>query len=116
MIQLSMALKSGINDSSSIICLISMRKYVMTIRDLSTSYIEVKIVCHKSDTTQLLITQFNCFETETGHKVNSLIVMKCHSNVSYKPLPSSHFLFILVSWKCLIDWLVVILFMMYLYN
>jgi hypothetical protein len=47
-------------------------KYVLTIRDLSSSYSEVKILKKKDETTKLLIKVINRFETATGKKVKCL--------------------------------------------
>jgi hypothetical protein len=47
-------------------------KYVLTIRDIATSYSEVKIMKSKDETADLLIAQIRAFETATGCKVKCL--------------------------------------------
>ncbi|KAI7944584.1 hypothetical protein MJO28_010279 [Puccinia striiformis f. sp. tritici] len=47
-------------------------KYVLAIRDIATSYSEVKILRTKGEACKLLINQILCFETATGKKVKSL--------------------------------------------
>ncbi|KAI7936385.1 hypothetical protein MJO29_015688 [Puccinia striiformis f. sp. tritici] len=47
-------------------------KYVLAIRDIATSYSEVKILRTKGEACKLLINQILCFETATGKKVKIL--------------------------------------------
>jgi hypothetical protein len=47
-------------------------KYVLTIRDLSSSYSKLKIMKTKDETTKLLIDVINFFETATGKKVKCI--------------------------------------------
>ncbi|KAI7933088.1 hypothetical protein MJO29_017035 [Puccinia striiformis f. sp. tritici] len=47
-------------------------KYVLAIRDIATSYSEVKILRTKSEACKLLINQILRFETSTGRKVRCL--------------------------------------------
>jgi transposase InsO family protein len=47
-------------------------KYILTIRDLSTSYSEIKILKNKGETAKLLMEQITKFETVTGKKVNCI--------------------------------------------
>jgi hypothetical protein len=47
-------------------------KYLLTIRDLSTSYSEIKILKNKGETTKLLIEQILKFKNATGKKVKCI--------------------------------------------
>jgi transposase InsO family protein len=47
-------------------------KYILTIRDSSTSYSEIKILKTKGETTKMLIDQINKFKTTTGKKVKCI--------------------------------------------
>ncbi|WAQ84738.1 hypothetical protein PtA15_5A311 [Puccinia triticina] len=47
-------------------------KYILAIRDIATSYSEIKIMSKKSEATQLLIDQVLRFETATGKRVRCI--------------------------------------------
>ncbi|PLW18316.1 hypothetical protein PCASD_18518 [Puccinia coronata f. sp. avenae] len=47
-------------------------KYILTIRDLSTSYSEIKILKNKGETAKILMEQITKFETVTGKKVKCI--------------------------------------------
>jgi transposase InsO family protein len=47
-------------------------KYILTIRDLSTSYSKIKILKNKGETAKILMEQITKFETVTGKKVKCI--------------------------------------------